>query len=86
MSRPPRLEIAGGLYHLLAKTRRANLSRFVQRLNTSYALYFRYKHRRPGHVFKGRYRATIQAAAHRPHCRRRSPGLRRRFLLGVKVC
>ncbi len=106
MPRPPRLEIAGGLYHLisrgngrkqiflgdhdrlrflrqmrdnltthdvvlyayvlmdnhyhlLVKTRRANLSRFVQRLNTSYALYFRYKHRSPGHVFQGRYRAKM---------------------------
>jgi len=46
-------------YHLLAKTRRANLSRFMQRLNTSYSLYFRYKHRRPGHTFQGRYRAKI---------------------------
>jgi REP element-mobilizing transposase RayT len=26
-------------YHLLLQTRRANLSRFMQRLNTSYALY-----------------------------------------------
>jgi putative transposase len=46
-------------YHLLLQTRRANLARFVQRLNTSYALYFRFKHRRPGHVFQGRYRAKI---------------------------
>ena len=46
-------------FHLLAKTNRANLSRFMQRLNTSYALYFRYKHRSPGHVLQGRYRAKI---------------------------
>jgi REP-associated tyrosine transposase len=106
MPRPPRLEIAGGLYHLisrgngrkriflgdhdrlrflrqmrdnltthdvvlyayvlmdnhyhlLVKTHRANLSRFVQRLNTSYALYFHHKHRNPGHVFQGRYRANL---------------------------
>lgn len=106
MPRPPRLEIAGGLYHLisrgngrkriffgdhdrlrflrqmrdnlttydvvlyayvlmdnhyhlLVKTGRANLSRFVQRLNTSYALYFRYKHGSPGHVFQGRYQAKM---------------------------
>ena len=44
-------------YHLLVKTNQPNLSRFMQRLNTSYALYFRYKHRRPGHVLQGRYRA-----------------------------
>ena len=36
-----------------------NLGRFMQRLNTSYALYFRYKHRAPGHVLQGRYRAKL---------------------------
>ncbi|NCA81447.1 MAG: hypothetical protein EOM72_01695 [Opitutae bacterium] len=46
-------------YHLLVRTRRANLSRFVQRLNTSYALYYRYKHDHPGHVFQGRYTAKL---------------------------
>ena len=38
-------------FHLLVRTPRANLSQFMQRLNTSYALYARYKHRRPGHQF-----------------------------------
>lgn len=33
-------------YHLLVRTRRANLSRFMQRLGTSYALYFRVRIRR----------------------------------------
>lgn len=46
-------------YHLLVRTRRANLSRFAQRLNTSYGLYYRYKHGRPGHVFQGRYTAKL---------------------------
>ena len=46
-------------YHLLVRTRHANLSRFVQRLNTSYGLYYRYKHARPGHVFQGRYKAKL---------------------------
>ena len=46
-------------YHLLVQTRRADLGRFMQRLNTSYALYFRYKHRAPGHVLQGRYRAKL---------------------------
>ena len=46
-------------YHLLAKTNRANLSQFMQRLNTSYALYFRYRHRRPGHLLQGRYTAKL---------------------------
>jgi REP element-mobilizing transposase RayT len=46
-------------FHLLLQTRRANLSRFMQRLNSSYALYFRFKHHAPGHVFQGRYRAKL---------------------------
>ena len=46
-------------YHLLIRTRRANLARFVQRLNTSYALYHGYKHGQPGHVFQGRYHAKL---------------------------
>jgi putative transposase len=46
-------------YHLLLRTRRPNLSRFMQRLGTSYALYFRYKHQAPGHVLQGRYKAKL---------------------------
>ena len=46
-------------FHLLARTPRANLSRFMQRLNTSYALYARYKHRKPGHQFEARYKAKL---------------------------
>ncbi len=48
-------------YHLLVRTPRGNLSRFMQCLNTSYALYYRYKHERPGHVFQGRYKALLVA-------------------------
>jgi len=46
-------------FHLLVRTPRANLSRFVQRLNTAYALYARYKHRRPGHQFEARFKAKL---------------------------
>jgi REP element-mobilizing transposase RayT len=45
--------------HLLCRTPRANLSRFMQRLLSSYALYWRYKHRRPGHLFQGRFKAKL---------------------------
>jgi len=45
--------------HLLCRTPRANLSRFLQRLLSSYALYSRYKHRRPGHLFQGRFKAKL---------------------------
>jgi REP element-mobilizing transposase RayT len=46
-------------YHLLVRTPVGNLDRFMQRLNTSYALYYRYKHSHPGHVFQGRYKALL---------------------------
>jgi len=53
------LAIMDNHFHLLLRTPRANLSRFMQRLNTSYALYARYKHRRPGHQFQGRFKAKL---------------------------
>jgi putative transposase len=40
-------------FHGLVRTPRANLSVFMQRLLTAYALYARYKHRRPGQGFAG---------------------------------
>ena len=46
-------------FHLVIRTPRANLSRFMQRLNSSYSLYYRYKHRKPGHVLGGRYKAPV---------------------------
>ncbi len=46
-------------YHLLIETPRGNLSRFMQRLNTAYSLYFRHKKQRPGHCFQGRFRAKL---------------------------
>lgn len=45
--------------HALVRTPRANLSRFMQRLLSSYALYWRYAHRRPGHLFQGRFKAKL---------------------------
>ena len=46
-------------YHLLIETRRANVSAFMQRLNTAYGMYFRYKHGRPGHALQGRFGAKL---------------------------
>ena len=51
--------LMGNHFHLLVRTPRANLSRFMRRLLSSYALYSRYKHRRPGHLFQGRFRAKL---------------------------
>ena len=45
--------------HLLCRAPRANLSRFMQRLLSSYALYWRYKRRPPGHLFQGRFGAKL---------------------------
>ncbi len=42
-------------YHLLIETRQGNVSAFMQRLNTAYGMYFRYKHGRPGHALQGRF-------------------------------
>ena len=48
-------------YHLLIETPRGNIQRFMQRLNTAYSLYFRYKHAKPGHCLQGRYGAKLVA-------------------------
>jgi len=46
-------------YHLFVETRHGNIHRFMQRLNTSYSMYHRYKHEQPGHCFQGRYGAKL---------------------------
>ncbi len=45
--------------HLVLETPQGNLSRFMQRLKTAYAVYFNEKHNRHGHLFQGRFGATI---------------------------
>ena len=44
--------------HMVLETPQANLSRFMQRLKTAYAVYFNNKHNRHGHLFQGRFGAT----------------------------
>lgn len=46
-------------YHLFVETPLGNVQRFMQRLNTAYGMYFRYRHARPGHCFQGRYGAKV---------------------------
>jgi REP element-mobilizing transposase RayT len=46
-------------YHLFVETPEGNVQRFMQRLNTAYAMYFRYRHQRPGHCWQGRYGAKL---------------------------
>lgn len=46
-------------YHLLVETPLGNVQKFMQRLNTAYGMYFRFKHGRMGHCFQGRYGAKL---------------------------
>jgi len=46
-------------YHLFLETPQGNMQRFMQRLNTAYSMYFRYKHDKPGHCLQGRYKAKL---------------------------
>lgn len=46
-------------FHLLLKTKEANLSRFMQYINTSYTRNFNIRYRRIGHLFQGRYKAIV---------------------------
>ena len=47
-------------YHLLVETPEANLSRTIQWINVSYAVYFNVKRQRRGHLFQGRFKALIR--------------------------
>jgi REP element-mobilizing transposase RayT len=52
-------------YHLLFRTRRANLSRAMQWLGAAYSTRFNARHARCGHLFQGRFRnMLVQAEAH----------------------
>ncbi len=46
-------------YHLLVETPKANLSKAIQWLNVSYAIYFNRKHQRNGHLFQGRFKSIL---------------------------
>lgn len=46
-------------YHLFCETPLGNIQKFEQRLNTAYAMYFRYRHSQPGHCLQGRYGAKL---------------------------
>ena len=46
-------------YHLLVETPRANLSRAIGWLQTTYSIRFNKRHRRSGHLFQGRFKAHL---------------------------
>jgi putative transposase len=46
-------------FHLLVRTPRPDLAAGMQRLLSAHARYFAARHRRPGHLFQGRYTAEL---------------------------
>ena len=46
-------------FHLLLHTPVGNLSRFAQRFNTAYTVYYNRRHKRSGHLYQGRYKAIV---------------------------
>lgn len=46
-------------FHLVLMTTEANLSSFMQRLNTTYTVYYNRRHKRIGHLYQGRYKAIL---------------------------
>jgi len=46
-------------FHLLYETGKISMSKFMQRLNTKYAAYFKKKYGFVGHVFQGRYKSIL---------------------------
>jgi putative transposase len=58
-------------YHILIETPEANLSRAVQWLNVSYAVYFNRRRHRKGHLFQGRFKSIlVDADAYLKHLSR----------------
>ena len=46
-------------YHLLVRTKEANLSRAIQWLGVSYSIWFNRRHQRSGHLFQGRFKSFL---------------------------
>ena len=49
-------------FHFLLRTPEGNLSSFMQRFNTAYTTYFNLRHQRVGHLYQGRFKATVVEA------------------------
>ena len=56
--------LMGNHYHLVVKTRDANLSQAMQWLGTSYTSYFNRERGRSGHLFQGRYKSFVIEEEH----------------------
>ena len=51
--------LMGNHYHLVIETPEGNLSRGMRSVNGEYTQAFNRRHRRPGHVFQGRFKAVL---------------------------
>lgn len=51
--------LMGNHYHLLIETPEGNLSRGMRQLNGIYTQAYNRRHKRPGHLFQGRYKAIL---------------------------
>lgn len=51
--------LMGNHYHLLLRTRRANLSKAMQWLGLSYTTRFNFKQSRSGHLFQGQFKSML---------------------------
>jgi putative transposase len=51
--------LLGNHFHLLARTQRANLSRWMHWLLVSYTTGFNRRHHKVGHLFQGRYKSLV---------------------------
>jgi putative transposase len=51
--------LMGNHFHLVVRTHRPNLSRWMHWLIVSYSVYFNRRHRRCGHLFQGRYKSFL---------------------------
>ncbi|HHD77376.1 MAG TPA: hypothetical protein ENK97_01140 [Campylobacteraceae bacterium] len=51
-------------HHLLIETSNENLSMFMRRLNSIYAIYFNRKYTRSGHLWQGRFKSRYVADEH----------------------
>ena len=46
-------------FHLLLRTKEANLSRAIQWLSVSYSVWYNRRHQRSGHLFQGRFKSFL---------------------------
>ena len=51
--------LMGNHYHLLIRTRYANLSRAIQWLGLTYSMWFNRRYSRTGHLFQGRFKSFV---------------------------